>query len=64
MFAPGATDFRIHDDFGMGKEDVEVKGSIFIFVTKIISYVMGLREHGVYWLEIDEGFIDGVDKVL
>ena len=40
MFAPGATDFGVHNDFGVGEEDVKIKGSMFVFVTKINSFVM------------------------
>ena len=48
VFAPCAAYFRVHDDFGMRKEDVKVEGPVFIFVTKIISFVMGFRKRGVH----------------
>ena len=64
VFAPSATDFGVHDDFGMREEDVEVKGSMFIFVTKIIAFVVSFLEDGIDGFEINEGLVDGVDEVL
>ena len=64
VFAPGATNFGVHDDLRMRKEDVEIERSIFIFVTKITSFVVSFRKGRVYGFEVDEGFIDGVDEIL
>ena len=64
MLVPGAADFRVHNDFRVREKDIEVEGAILIFVTQITTFVVSFREGGVYRFEIDEGFVDGTDKIL
>ena len=64
MFAPGAADFSVHDDFGMREEDAEIEGSMFVFVMKVTSFIKGFLECGVHGFKVDEGFVNGVDEIL
>ena len=64
MLAPGTADLRVHDDFGMIKENVEVEGAMLIFVLKVITFVVSLFEGGVDRFEVNEGLVDGIDEVL
>ena len=64
MFAPCAANLRVHNDFRMGKEEVEVKQSVFVFVTKSISFVVGFHKRGVHGFEVDEGFVNRVNEIL
>ena len=64
MFTPGAADFHVHDDLRGREKDVEVEGSVFVFVTKITAFIVSFHEGSVYGFEVDERFIDGVDEIL
>ena len=62
--APGTADLGVHDDFGMREENVEVEGSMFIFVTKVVAFVVSFFEGGVDRFEVNEGLVDWIDEVL
>ena len=64
VFAPSAANLGVEDNFGMREEDIEVKGTMFIFVAKGGVFIESFCESGVNWFEVDEGFINRIDEVL